>query len=184
MNLLRKLIHKLMACKKCKSSVPCGCEDTPYVTYTVPSDCNPKPVCSDVIPTGCVIYNGPELTLYGIVPGMTMNEVLQRILIGATNPECVTSDGSATCLSPILTVISVTTTSIDIGWSLVPDVTVDYYIEWSDGITGGTASVGPTITHYKITDLDPNTEYSIRVDTDCSPGSCQSLFIKVKTNAS
>lgn len=171
----------MSCCRKCNKN-PCGCKDTPLTTAPIDysSTCPEPQICSEFTYSGCIIYNGPAIPIMGLVPGMTLNQVIQNIL---NTGGCVSTLTTPDCLSTTLTVIKITSTTIDIGWTAV-SLATGYDINYNDGSGVQTISVGPTITHKILTNLTPNTNYDITVDVDCglSPGSCTSVLIRVKTS--
>ncbi len=171
-----------MVCHKCgKQTSACGCHDTPLTTAPTDysSTCPEPQVCSEFTYSGCIIYNGPPIPIMGLVPGMTLNEVLQNII---NTGGCVSTITTPTCLSTTLSIIKITSTSIDIGWEEVSYAT-GYIISYDDGSGAQTISVGPSITHKIITGLDPDTDYDITVSVTCVVGGpCESVLIRVKTS--
>ena len=154
--------------------------------YTPDSTTCPAPqICSEFVYTGCIIYNGPELTQINIFPGMDMNQIIQTLVINDIDPACVTTP----CSAPLISVIKITGTTIDIGWSLCPDCsdsaiyTLSYMVEdaspsiWIDL----TSVIAPT-AHLIITNLDCNTIYLIKVSAEYSDHTCESLIIRVTTS--
>lgn len=176
----------MRVCKRC-SAVPCLCKDGPLITpplYQDSSTCPAPQICSEFVYTGCVTYNGPELTQINIFPGMDMNQVIQTLVIYDIAPECVTTP----CSAPLITVIRVTSTTIDIGWSLCPDCedtaiyTVSYMVEDASPATWNdlTSVIAPT-SHQVITGLECETIYLIKVAAEYSDHTCESLIIRVTT---
>ncbi len=168
-----------MSCKKCNKKV-CGCEDTPFTTPpayigTIFQE------CAENMYTGCVIYNGPELTEINIVPGMNLNQIIQALVLFDTNEPCITS----TCQSTFVYVKSTGRTTIDIGWALVPEVvtyTVSYMEEDLSPAVWTTQDVGPTSSHLVLTGLICGTTYLLKVTANCASSSCDSVTIRVTTS--
>jgi hypothetical protein len=171
-------------CKKCKQT-SCGCSDTPLSTvpYSPSSTTCPSPqVCSEYTYSGCIIYDGPEFAEYNIIPGMNMNQVIQALSLITTDINCVTHTSPA----PLITIVSVTNTTVDISWLAVSDIE-DYTFSYSDdsGSTWTDVIVLDTILHYKLTGLDPDTEYWFRVGSNtASPeATCWSVPIVITTKS-
>lgn len=172
-----------MSCKKCRN-IPCSCADsamttTPYDT----ANCPTPQVCSEFIYTGCIIYNGPELVEINIVPGMTLNEIIQAQLIYLNNSPCMTT----TCPAVFVNVIKITSTSIDIGWNTISEAE-SYLISYSD--EAGSPQVWlnlPLVTnptnHLVITGLTCESTYNIRVTANYSSSFCDSVVIRVTTSS-
>lgn len=174
-----------MACRKC-NTIPCGCKDGPLTTIPLYQDsttCPQPQICSEYTYTGCIIYNGPELTEVNIVPGMNMNEVIQALVLLNTNPACITTD----CPAVFVNVIKITGTTIDIGWNQLSEAisyTVSYVEESaSPGVWTDLAAVLPPTSHLIITGLDCATTYIIKVNTEYSDHTCDSVIIRVTTSA-
>lgn len=177
----------MKVCKRC-STVPCGCADGPLITtplYQDTSTCPSPQECAEFVYTGCIIYNGPELTQINIFPGMNLNQVIQTLVLNDIDPSCVTT----TCSAPLIFVIKITGTTIDLGWSLCPDCsdsavyTVSYMEEDASPSTwiDLTSVISPT-SHQIITGLDCNTVYNLKVSAEYSDHTCESLIIKVTTS--
>ena len=172
-------------CHKCNKDQPCGC-DPPLRTTSFP-DCVSANICSEFVYTGCIIYNGPEFTDLNIAPGMTLNQVIQAlgimILAGGSDHYCYNTNLSVS-LSPILSIINIDKTSIDIGWIAISNVD-DYTFSYSDDdwATQTDISVASSATHYKVTGLTCGITYSFMVSANHSPSICLSIKINVTTLA-
>lgn len=171
-------------CKKC-NSIKCHCADTPLTTVPLYQDtttCPSPQICSEYIYTGCIVYNGPELTQINIVPGMNLNEVIQALVIMDINPDCITT----TCPAVFVNIIKITGTTIDIGWNLI-DEAISYTVSYADESASPavwvdlTAVLGPT-SHLIITGLTCGTTYDIKVTTEYSDHTCESVIIRVTTS--
>lgn len=62
--------------------------------------CPPAPVCDDVYLSECVIYNGPEISCAGIIPGTPVNVILQDLL-QQLSQYCTTTT-TTTTTAPVL----------------------------------------------------------------------------------
>jgi hypothetical protein len=177
--------------KKCGHNWSCGCKDTALNTPPpCPQgiDCPEPTTCSEIWDANCVIYNGDPILELGISPGDSMNIIMNKLVLLATNPGC--ADPAADC-SSVLNVHSITITSASVllGWNNTPNAT-SYIVEYtpSSSISWVTnpAVIAPNHTD-TITGLAPATEYYIRVNAFNSNGSpacsCYSLTIKVTTLA-
>lgn len=172
-----------MSCNKCKKT-PCGCLDKALTTpplYQDSSTCSNPQICSEYVFTGCIIYNGPELVDINIIPGMNLNEVIQALVIMDINPACITT----TCPAVFLNVIKITSTTIDIGWNLI-DEAISYTVSYSSESdspqvwTDLTTVMNPT-NHLIITGLTCGVTYDIKVTTEYSDHTCESVVIRVTT---
>lgn len=87
-----------MSCKKCNTpSGKCGCKDTAYTTI-IPPTCEPPcvPQCSEVISARCVVM--PDgISEIGSEPNDTIEEIVQRIILFLTNPDCLNTDAECNC---------------------------------------------------------------------------------------
>jgi len=172
----------------CGHKAPCGCKDQAFTTvptFPCPGDAscpNPEP-CSEFFDANCVIYSGPSIVDVPINTGDRLNSIIQKLILLATNPGCVTG---GTCASVnTLSIISITNTSITPGWALVTDV-LTYQVEYklaSSGVWILRPLLGPTATTDTITGLIPNEEYHIRVNATCTVGNCYSVTLLVETLA-
>jgi len=175
-----------MKCNKCRKSVPCGCADvalTTVPTYQDSTTCPTPQICAEFTYTGCVIYNGPELTELNISPGMNMNQVIQALVLLNLNPACITT----TCPSVLLNVIKTTKTTIDIGWLALPSV-VTYTFSYLDTTASpevwvDITDISPSAVHYNLTGLTCDTPYEIKITANYADPeeACTSLTILVST---
>lgn len=70
-----------MACS-CNNSyynLPCCCPTEPATTTTT-TLCPDGTICEEVIQSDCVIYNGFDLSCYGIEQGVSLTSILQTLL--------------------------------------------------------------------------------------------------------
>jgi hypothetical protein len=87
-----------MSCKKCgNSNTNCGCKDTAYTTvktYTCPPDTAcPAPLkCSEFFDAACV-YMTDGIADAGILPGSSLESIIQQLIMLVTNPSCVDAPG-------------------------------------------------------------------------------------------
>ena len=87
-----------MSCKKCgNSNTNCGCKDTAYTTvktYTCPPDTAcPAPLkCSEFFDAACV-YMTDGIADAGILPGSSLESIIQQLIMLVTNPGCVDAPG-------------------------------------------------------------------------------------------
>lgn len=173
----------MVKCTKCQKLSPCGCSDTPFTTNYNYTTCTSQQACDEFIYTSCVLYNGPELTGLNIIPGMTMNQVIQAIYLYQIDPTCI----STTCHAPFVSVLGQTSSSINVGWASVAEA-ASYTVQYRDpSLSPSTWITLPNvlnnITNLNITGLACGTTYEIYVTANFSVDSCNSLTITVSTSA-
>ena len=179
--------------KKCGHNHNCGCKDAPFLTPAPcppGTDCPETPQCPQVWDAKCVIYYGDEIVDLGITPGMSMNDVMEILLLNSLNPTCVDPTGSCQSVLNVHS-ITVTSSSVLVGWNNAPNATqyiVEYKLSTDLSWTSNPAVIAPNHQD-TIGGLAPASDYYIRVNafnTDASPTcSCYSLTIQVTTlNAS
>lgn len=118
----------------CNKKKPCGCEDS---GLTTPSPCIhdipecPEECCSETFDSECIIYNGLGNECLEIVPGETVQEVLDDIMTSLATLKCVSC---VTTVIPANGTIDLSLTPI-LQWGAVPGATM--YDVWL-GIAGGT----------------------------------------------
>ena len=179
-----------MSCKrKCGcacNSLPCGCADQAYTTTPQDLGCSTPQTCSEFVYTSCIIYNGPEIPELCLIPGMNLNAVFQRQFLASMGSPCGTCTGDETCTPVVVKFLSVTNTTIDVGWELPADntntagFTAQYSLAGAGSFTSVTQT-GPSSTHTVITNLTANTEYDVLVSTNCASSDCDSIIIRIKT---
>ncbi len=175
-------------CRKCGcGETKCGCSSPLFTAVTdYSTNCADPQPCDEFTLSQCVIYNGPDIPIFGITNGMPLNNIIGKILIGIIDPACVLTDGSPppTCEAVnYIHVIKVTSTTITIGWNLsiyATGYTVTYEVTGS-GSPVSLTPVSSTTSQQVIINLLPGTSYDIHVDTNCSSSTCSSLVIRLST---
>lgn len=178
-----------MGCNKCKKR-KCGCKDVGFTTPLTPpcdtntADCPGKETCAEVFDAQCIVWNGDPIVDAGITTGMRMSEIIQRLVLFATNPSCIQPD--AECQSPLnLKVISRSTNTVTVQWddSGADSYEVEYKLASDSSWTVMTAT---TLNQQVVGLLTAGEEYHIRVNGICSSASpstnCYSLTISAETN--
>lgn len=182
-----------MSCNSCKSnkctSNNCGCGDTalsmPPNFSNDPTVCPPdSEPCSEVFDMACICYQGPDIVELDIQSGDRLDEILQKLILGVTDPGCATFDDPATCQSPInLLIANLTASTFTISWDTVPSA-LSYIVEFKEA-TSLTWLLNPTVVTPTVTDtvigLIADTVYDVRVNAVCAAGTCYSLNIRIKT---
>ena len=148
-----------------------------------PPDSEP---CSEVFDMACICYQGDDIVELDIKKGTRLDEILQKLVLGITNPGCTDFFDPLVCQSPLnLTVSNLTTSSLEISWDTVASA-VSYSVEFKEAISL-VWLIQPIITapvvSNTIVGLTPNTVYDIRVNAICAAGNCYSLNIRIKTTA-
>lgn len=178
-------------CKTCNSKATCGCNDSALVIPTSfsndPTVCPPSSeTCSEVFPMECVCYQGPDIFELDIKKGDRLDEVLQKLILRITNPDCAIFEDDTVCQSPInLTISNLTATTFGISWDTV-DIATSYQVEikltTSSTWLLNTAVTAPIVAD-TLVGLTPDTIYDVRVRAICPSDSCYSLNIRIKTEA-
>jgi hypothetical protein len=173
---------------KCKTK-KCGCLDT---GLTTPTPCEhdtflcPVPEqCPETFSDCCVVHTGDTIVDIDIQQGDRLCDILQKLALLITNPNCVTP--GAACIPPVgLHSINVTTSTIKLGWNPSSTAVNGYVVEYRE-ISATSWMINPQVPQSAspvdtIGGLLPNTYYYIRVRPVCSiPSSCYSVTILVKT---
>lgn len=135
----------------------------------------------------CVYYNNAGVVDLGIAEGTSLQEVIQKIaiLLGA-NPGC--ADPTSACQSTFnVYPTDSSATTLTISWAPNPTA-VTYVVEYKTAAAGVwtllPAQDAADPTQVLISSLTANTEYYIRILSNCSGGSCYSATISVFTLAS
>jgi hypothetical protein len=171
----------MTTCKKCHRSSPCGCSDTPFTTNYNYISCTCPQTCAEYVYTGCVIYNGPELSGLNVIPGMNLNQVIQAIYLYQIDPACITT----TCHAPFVLISATTATSIKVSWASVAEAT-SYIVRYQEVASPGFVTlpaVSNSTTSLNITGLTCGTVYEIIVQATFSTTNCDSLTITASTTA-
>lgn len=171
---------KLCGCK----TLLCGCADDVRIMPLVCSQslpaCNAPEECSETFSLGCVIYQGDTIVNLGIVKGMKMTDVLQILILAVTGAGCVYP--SSPCLSAIgFHSTSYTQTTSSYVWNAVVGAT-NYQLQYRQP-SNPTWTTNPVTTNNydSIGPLLPNTEYVVRVVTNCGLNSCNSATLDLIT---
>lgn len=175
------MLKKLCGCTK-----TCGCADDvtdmPLVcSQSLPACVDPEE-CGETFSMGCVIYRGDTIANLGITKGMKMTDVLQILILAITNAGCVYP--TSPCLSVIgfhSTAIAQTTATF--VWNAVVGAT-NYQIQYRKP-SSATWIANPTTTNTtdSIGPLTANTEYYVRVVTNCGANSCNSVTETITTKS-
>lgn len=167
-------------CNKCKST--CGCKDdvlTTSLSCTFPPCDNPEK-CSETFSTDCIIYDGAEIADAGIPKGANLTAIIQKLIGMIVNPGCNIPGGP--CLSAIgFTQIYTSQTTAKFGWGEVIGAT-SYGVEYKKP-TDPSWTVNPSVTTTfdTIGLLTSNTQYFVRVRTNCGSNSCYSDTLLIQT---
>jgi Fibronectin type III domain len=164
----------------CNNSKPCGCKDQALNT---PPPCNTSgpcagETCSELFCAECIVQCQPDISVTGenlnvVIPqGMRLDEIIQTLLVNMVAPECVGVSAVG------LKLTSKSSTTITIRWVAIAGV--NYTVTWQEGINVTTAVVHD-VTSYTLTNLIPDTEYTVKLVTEAGP--CESVTMTIKTNA-
>ena len=164
--------------KNCGHKVPCGCKDS---GLTTPPPCNESgpcagEQCAELMCQECISHcqYPMEATINGgtfsVERGMRLDQVLQKLFVFLDDSAC------ADLVATGLRITDVGTDQITVSWS--GDAAQAWVVNWDDG-TPLTANVSAGSFKYTITNLAPDTEYSIWIDTQGQ--NCSSVVLKVRT---
>ena len=164
-----------MSCNNCGNiSRTCGCTDTPYTT-NVPTICVPAcpPKCAEYINSRCALLSD-GLDLIKAIPGESIEQTIQRLLLYISTPLCV---GKATSYVYTTTLLP---TSITVNWEAVVG-SLNYQVEYKLNdplvIVWSTLPTQLTTTA-TITGLLNTTSYQIRIKTTAQNlTTCNSVII-------
>jgi hypothetical protein len=95
-------------CNNSYYNLPCCCPQGPTTTTTT-TLCPDAIPCEESYQSDCIIYNGPDITCYGIKTGDSVTDIL-NIIISQLNP-CTTTTTSTTTTSTTTTSTTSTTTT-------------------------------------------------------------------------
>lgn len=180
-----------MSCTKCGSVArTCGCKDGPLTTTPgcpcpPDSNCMVPSKCAEFVDSACVFYNDASILDIGIEQGTSFQEVIQKLTLLLTNPNCALPGSS--CLSTFnVYPYSIGSSSIAIAWAPSP-TSVNYQVEYKN-VTATLWSVLPLQAANSpltavISPLIPGITYLIRVNTFCSSGNCYSVTLKITTKS-
>lgn len=168
----------------CKTS--CGCGNDVIATSPTcdsPPNCFNPDTCSETFSTDCAVYTGDTIANIGLVKGMRLSEAIQLLVSVIVFPGCAYP--TSPCLAVIgLKSTTITQTSATFAWNPVAGA-INYHIEYRQP-SSPTWIVGANTTNIfdSIGGLLPNTEYFVRVSTNCGAAFCYSLtlLITTKTN--
>lgn len=167
----------------CKEKV-CGCADNVLTTKSLcpteyPSCFNPEK-CSETFSSDCVIYTGDTIVNLDIQKGAKLSDVLQKLVGAIVNPGC--NFPTSPCLAVVgfySNAIAQTTASFSWG-SVVP--AIGYQIQYRQpSVAVWSINPSTTNTYDNIGPLLPNTEYYVRVSSNCGANSCYSSTLLIKT---
>lgn len=167
----------------------CGCTDTALDISpnfsNCPTECPPgSEECSEMFAMKCIAYTGDDIVEFGISNGDRLDEVIQKLILGISNPGCVDYSDPLACTSALnLLVSNITNVSFEIEWDVTLNAT-GYSVEYKDA-TSLTWLILPTVVaptnSQTIVNLQPDTIYDIRVNAICPAGTCYSLNLRIKT---
>lgn len=165
---------------------PCNCSgdylsSSPFCGV-IPACANPEK-CSETFSTDCIVFTGDSVVDLGIPNGTRLTTLLQLLMKAIVDPGCVLP--TAPCLSVLgfaSTAISATTASF--SWGQVGG-TVNYQLQYALAGPMPTWIMNPVTsnTFDTIGGLTPNTQYYVKVSTNCSANSCFSLTLLINTKA-
>ena len=165
---------------------PCGCGDNIFTSKsacdTPPVCFNPEP-CSETFSSECIVYTGDNIADLGIIKGARLTDVVQILINAIVNPGCTFP--TSPCLSVVgLKSTIVTSTTATFVWTPITGA-INYQVEYKlIASPTWTVNISTTNSYDSIGGFTPNTQYYVRVSTNCGANSCYSLtlLITTKTN--
>lgn len=157
---------------------PCtNCPPPPAVTTA----CVDGEPCEELALLGCVKYSGDNIVEGNITNGQRLDEILQKLIVGITAPECVSP--TLKCVTKLRSTV-ITASSITVAWTTAVDttsLTLQYKTiaasTWTDVVVTG-------LSTKEITGLTAGTSYLFKVASVSSGGThCSSVTISVTTKA-
>ena len=157
---------------------PCtNCPPPPAVTTA----CVDGEPCEELALLGCVKYAGDNILEAKITNGERLDEILQKILVGLTAPECVSP--TLKCVTKLRST-AIAKDSFTVAWNTAVDttsLTLQYKTAtastWTDVVVTG-------LSTKQITGLAASTNYYVKVSSVSSGGTnCSSVTISLTTKA-
>jgi hypothetical protein len=154
----------------------------PACTQVYPSCDNPE-TCPEVFSAECVRYLGDDILDVDIRKGMSVTEIIQKLILRITNPGC--SSLGSPCLSVIgFGSTEIGTSYVKLSWGAVTSSTY-YVIQYKLPEDPVWTSLSQTsLTNGIVMGLSANTMYYFRVVSLCDDElSCNSLTLKITTKS-
>lgn len=176
-----------MSCKTCRKA-KCACDSALPIPTSFSNDPTICPLnsekCAEIFDMACICWQGEDIVELDIKKGDRLAEILQKLILATTNPDCATFIDTASCGSAInLTIANLTSTSFELSWDAVAGANY-YVVEYKQATALSwnlTPNVVPPTAAVGLYGLTPDTVYELRVNTVCATGTCYSLNIRVKT---
>jgi len=184
-----------MACKcnKCNSN-PCGCKDHGLTTPCAYTECGVgNERCDDIQCTECVSYCGSTFrieTSSGILKvesGERLDQILQKFALMIANGIDVCTADNVHHAPYNLYADKITSTTVDIVWDGISSLSESFsvYYDTVDAPSGwtqaNTNALATAVNTYTVEELDPETEYKIKVVSTFGSNTCDSVEILVTT---
>lgn len=158
--------------KNCSTYCPPHCEFEP--DYCPPIDCPDGPICTELIPSDAIIFEGTYLECFGITAGMNLTDVVLA-LAALVFPQCNTTTTTSTtstttlCQRPTGLTQIILVASFDDGTT-----TVDFTASFAEACTASNL-INNNSTYFlntyvgEVSSLTTNvTVYDTGFSTDCS----------------
>lgn len=186
-------------CSNCNTD-PCGCQDhglTTPCTYTNCATGNER--CDDVQCTECVSYCGTSFQVKNssedvlkVVTGERLDQIIQKFALMIANGFGAGNADNVHHAPYNLYAEAITDTSITVVWNGVSSFTdhLDVFVDSGSGYPQTSANantvgtIATTSTKFVLTNLTPNTEHKIKVqstDADGTPTTTDSVELIVST---
>ena len=157
---------------------PCaGCPPVPAITTA----CVDGEPCEELALLGCVKYSGDNILEAKITNGERLDEILQKLIVGITAPECISP--TLKCVTKLRSTV-ITASAITVAWNTAADttsLTLQYKTSsasaWTDVVVTG-------LSTKEITGLTAATTYYFKVaSVSAGATNCSSVTISVTTKA-
>lgn len=172
--------------RNCGCKLPCGCGDhvltTPPACGTGNPDCVNPEKCSETFSSECAIYMGDTIANLNIYKGDRLTTVVQKLAQALLNPGCAMPTSPCTGVVGFGSYI-ITQGTIALSWLAAPSA-ITYQVEYR-AITSAIWLLNPAVAGLTdtIAGLLPNTDYYVRVNSQCNGFSCYSLVLQITTKA-
>jgi len=184
-----------MACNNCNSSNnPCGCKDTTLTTPCSYTQCGVgNERCDDVQCAECVSYCGTSFQIESpggilkVESGERLDQIIQKFALIITKGLGACTADNVHHAPYNLYAETITNTTTSITWNGISSISIgvnvfyDTVISPSGWIQANTSLLIPTVSDFTITELNPDTEYKIKLQSTTGNGTCDTLEILIKT---
>ena len=182
-------------CSNCNTD-PCGCQDHGLTTPCTYNNCaTGNERCDDVQCTECVSYCGTSFQVVEgtntlkVVTGERVDQIIQKFALMIANGFGAGNADNLHHAPYNVYAEAITDTSITVVWNGVSSLSdhLDVFVDSGSGYSqaANTSDIATTSTKFVLTNLTPNTEHKIKVQsTDAGSATTDSVELIVSTLAS